>query len=160
MIQDIMTESMAIVLYTTLSGGHGGETDDLTHHVAETILADELDHLEIGIARLRQLRASDPDAVDAALEWAHPRVMPQLFSLLSTSCESLCGELSLDCGELDPGALGADLDLLRARAATQYGEAVDAVGFSPEVTGPLFAHLASLEQDDPESRITTTDACC
>lgn len=158
-IQDLMTESMAIVLYRTLSGSQEVETDALTAQVATTILEDEIEHLAIGTARLRQLRALNPENVDAALAWAHPRVMPELFSLVSTSCESLCDQLSLVCEELDPGALGADLDLIRARAATQYGAAIDAVGFSAEVTGPLFAHLAALEQTDADSRISTGSCC-
>jgi fatty aldehyde decarbonylase len=159
-IQDLMTESIAIVLYQTLSGEGGTHVDDLTAHVASTILEDELEHLEIGIARLRELRAADPGAVDRALAWAHPRVMPQLFSLMNTSCETLCDELSLDCGALDPAATGADLAMIRARAATQYIEAIDAVGFASEVTEPLIAQLAALEQDDPASRVAVAGSSC
>ncbi len=161
-IQDLMTETIAIVLYQALSGQLGVETDDLTSHVAATILEDELEHLSIGVARLRELRAENPQAIDEALAWAHPRVMPQLFSLMNTSCESLCDELSLECAALDPGAMNADLGFIRARAAMQYIEAIDAVGFAEAVTRPLIAHLASLEHDDPSSRISVEGAgsCC
>ncbi|MFQ5556155.1 MAG: arsenite methyltransferase [Acidimicrobiales bacterium] len=153
-IQDLMAETMAIVLYSSLSGEHEVSTDDLTAHVAATILTDEIEHLDAGIARLRELRVEDAEAVDQALSWAHPRVMPQLFSLLSTSCESLCEELSLECAALDPGAMSADLDVIRARAATRYVETLDATGFAPEVSGPLIAQLAALEIGDVDSRIT------
>jgi len=136
-----------------LSGQHEVNVDHVTAQVTASILTDELEHLEIGIARLRELRAEDPEAVDQALAWAHPRVMPQLFGLVSTSCESLCDELSLECSALDPAAIGADLDLIRARAATRYVQALDAVGFASEVSGPLIAQLASLEQDDPDIRV-------
>ncbi len=119
-IQDLMTESMAIVLYRTLAGENGVRTDDLTAHVASTILDDELEHLALGVARLRALRVEAPDKVDNALRWAHPRVMPQLFSLVNTSCESLCDELSVECAALDPATIGADLSKLRAGAAMQY----------------------------------------
>ena len=159
-IQDVMTESMAIVSYRMLSGEQEVVTDELTAGVTAAILADELEHLKIGITRLRALRSEDPEAVDRALMWAHARVMPQLFSLVSTSCESLCGELSLECSALDPSAMSADLDLIRARAATQYLEALDAIGFPPEVTGPLLAQLASLEQDDPDSRVVRGPVDC
>ncbi len=159
-IQDLMTESMAIVLYQTLSGDNEVETDELTATVTGAILADELRHLSIGIERLRQLRAVDSYSVDQALKWAHPLVMSQLFSSVSTDCDTLCDELSVDCGDLDPLSVGADLDLIRARAATQYMEALDAVGFPSEVTGPLMAQLASLEQDDPESRVVRGPLKC
>lgn len=152
-IQGLMTESMAIVLYRTLSGDYGNETDDLTAKVTGAILSDELVHLDAAVAQLAELRAEDPGAVDDALVWAHPRVMPELFSLLSTSCESLCDELSLDCAALDPTVLGDDLDVIRARAATQYVTTLDAVGFPTEVSGPLISELASLDQDDPDSRV-------
>lgn len=159
-IQDLMTESMAIVLYQTLSGDQDVQTDELTATVTSAILADELRHLSIGIARLRQLRLADPYSVDQALKWAHPLVMSQLFSSVSTDCATLCDELSVDCGDLDPLSVGADLDLIRARAATQYMEALDAVGFPSEVTTPLLAQLASLEQDDPESRVVRGPLKC
>ncbi|MFV1991297.1 MAG: long-chain fatty aldehyde decarbonylase, partial [Acidimicrobiales bacterium] len=159
-IQDLMTESMAIVLYEMLSGQHEVDVDHVTAQVTASILTDELEHLEIGIARLRELRAEDPKAVDEALAWAHPRVMPQLFSLVSTNCESLCDELSLECSALDPAAIGADLDLIRARAATRYVQALDAVGFAAEVSGPLVAQLASLEQDDPNIRVAVGPVDC
>lgn len=161
-IQDLMTETIAIVLYQALSGQLGVETDELTSHVAATILEDELEHLSIGVARLRELRVENPRAVDEALAWAHPRVMPQLFSLMNTSCESLCDELSLECGALDPGAMNADLGMIRARAAMQYIEAIDAVGFAEQISGPLIAHLASLEHDDSSSRVSVEGAgsCC
>ena len=161
-IQDLMTESVAIVLYQALSGDLGVQTDDLTAHVAAAILEDELEHLAIGIKRLRQLRSENPTHVDGALAWAHTRVMPQLFSLMDTSCESLCDELSIECAALDPAAMNADLGLIRARAATQYIQALDAVGFPDEVSAPLIAHLASLEHDDSSSRISVeaTSPCC
>ena len=45
-IQDLMTETMAIMLYTTLA--REGDTDPQTAAVAANILEDELEHLEIG----------------------------------------------------------------------------------------------------------------
>ena len=156
-----MTESIAIVLYRTLAGQQGSETDDLTSHVAETILKDELEHLGIGVSRLRQLRAEDPDAVDAALKWAHPRVMPQLFSLMDTSCESLCDELSLDCESLDPDAISADLEVIRARAATQYMDALDAVGFPLRVTASLVGQMAAMDADEAQIQVAAVrPSCC
>ncbi len=159
-IQDLMTESMAIVLYQTLSGDEEVETDELTATVTGAILADELRHLSLGIDRLRQLRFVDPYSVDQALKWAHPLVMSQLFSSVSTDCATLCDELSVNCGDLDPFSIGADLDLIRARAATQYLTALDAVGFPSEVTAPLMAQLASLEQDDRKIRVVRGPLKC
>ena len=159
-IQDLMTESLAIVLYETLSGVHGHNTDELTKQVAGTILENELEHLAIGIQRLRELRAQNPDAVDNALAWAHPRVMPQLFSVMTTNCESLCGELSLDCATLDPATIGADLDLIRARAAAQYCDALDSVGFGSNVADPLMSQMAAYELSQTENRLDVGPSPC
>jgi SAM-dependent methyltransferase/rubrerythrin len=161
-IQDVMVESMAIVTYRSLSGADGIETDDATARTTAAILQDELEHLEIGITRLQRIRAQDPASVDRAVAWAHPLVMPQLMSLTSTSCETLCDVLDLDCGSLDPTVIGADLDLIRSRAAAQYADALDRIGIPASVSDPLLAHLGALEIGDQARRVDTgdTDRCC
>lgn len=155
-MQDLMTETMAIMLYKTLAGE--ADTDPRTAKVAETILADELDHLEIGITRVKALLAEDPDAVHESLIWAHHKVMPELFSMISTSCDSLCDELSLDCGSLRLASLRTDLDTLRARALDQYIGTLDAVGFDVGVSNKLIATLAS--SSGTEERLSDLDGCC
>lgn len=154
-MQDLMTETMAIMLYKTLSGE--AETDERTAKIAETILADELAHLEIGIARVRALLDKDRDKVQESLVWAHHRVMPELLSMISTSCDSLCDVLGVDCGSLRINDLRTDLDTLRARALDQYVDTLDAVGFDVEVTNRLIATLASF---DPEKRPAASAPCC
>lgn len=154
-MQDLMTETMAIMLYKTLS--KEAETDERTARVAETILADELAHLEIGIARVSALLEEDRDQVQESLVWAHHRVMPELLGMISTSCDSLCDVLDVDCGSLRINSLRTDLDTLRARALDQYVGTLDAVGFDVEVTNRLLATLASF---DPEKQQATSGPCC
>jgi len=142
-IQDLMTESMAILLYTTLS--KESDTDAQTATVAGNILKDELAHLEIGINRLKGLLAEDADKVNDALVWAHHRVMPELFGMISTSCFFLCDELSLDCGSLRLASIKTDIDTLKIEALQRYIQTLDSVGFDPAVTNPLIASMSAYE---------------
>lgn len=140
-IQDVMTETMAIVLYRILEGE--ADTDKQTAAVARRILKDELKHLEMGRTRLKALREENPQEVDDALIWAHHRVMPELFSMISTSCHSLCDVLSLDCGSLSLDDMDLDLESIRVSALNQYIESLDSIGFEPKVINPLVASMAA-----------------
>lgn len=138
-IQDLMTETMAIVLYKTL----GRDTDPDTAQVAGLILADEVEHLGIGARRIKAMLAEDPDTVHDALVWAHHRVMPELFSMISTSCHSLCSDLSVDCGGIGLDSIATDIEALRVDALDAYMETLDLVGFDDKVTMPLLASMSS-----------------
>jgi fatty aldehyde decarbonylase len=138
-IQDLMTETMAIVLYKTL----GKDTDPDTAQVAGLILADELEHLDIGARRIKAMLQSDPDAVHDALVWAHHRVMPELFSMISTSCHALCAELAVDCGGIGLDSIATDIEMLRVDALDAYMETLEMVGFDYKVTMPLIASMSS-----------------
>ncbi len=158
LIQDIMTESMAILLYRTLASE--SDTDGQTATVAANILEDELEHLEIGVARLRALRSEERAAVDDALVWAHHRVMPELYGMISTRCHFLCDELGVDCGSLKLDSIKTDIESLRVKGLERYVESLDAVGFEPEVSNPLIASMAAFE-DDPRAQIGLgATACC
>jgi fatty aldehyde decarbonylase len=139
--QDLMTETMAIMLYRTLAAE--ADTDELTAKVANDILADELEHLEIGIARITKLLEHDRGAVHDALVWAHHRVMPELFSMVSTSCHSLCDVLSIDCASLRLSDMNLDLDTLRINALNQYLDTLERVGFESKVVNPLIASMSA-----------------
>jgi fatty aldehyde decarbonylase len=156
-MQDLMTETMAIMLYTTLA--READTDQRTARIAEHILHDELEHLQIGITRIRRLLEEDHDGVHESLIWAHHRVMPELFGMISTSCDSLCDELNVDCGSLRISSLRTDLDTLRARALDQYIGTLDAAGFDVDVTNRLIAGLASYadQRGDVQS---SSGKCC
>jgi fatty aldehyde decarbonylase len=145
-IQDLMTETMAILLYRTL--GKEVDTDPQTATVATNILADELEHLGIGIARIKRMMAVDSEAVHDALVWAHHRVMPELFGMISTSCAFLCDELNIDCGSLTLKDIKSDIDTLRVEALEQYIDTLDKVGFEPTVTNALVASMASYRDMD------------
>ncbi|MGY6518377.1 MAG: ferritin-like fold-containing protein [Lysobacteraceae bacterium] len=137
--QDLMTETMAIVLYRTLKA----QGDPDTSALAAKILEDELEHLEIGLARIRAMREADPEGVAESLRWAHHRVMPELFSMVSTSCHFLCDRLNIDCGALSLGDLRTDIDAIRIEALDAYVETLDRAGFEPEVTAPLIESMQS-----------------
>jgi fatty aldehyde decarbonylase len=145
-IQDLMTETMAIMLYRTL--GKQEDTDPTTAQLATNILADELEHLDIGIARIRKMLAQDSDAVHDSLVWAHHKVMPELFSMISTSCHFLCDELNVDCGSLSLGEIRNDIESLRVQALEQYIDTLDRVGFDPTITNALVASMASYREMD------------
>ncbi|WP_448725227.1 long-chain fatty aldehyde decarbonylase [Pseudomonas farris] len=136
-IQDLMTETMAIVLYRTLQ--RQGDPD--TSALAGKILEDELEHLEIGLARIRSLIAQDPEGVHESLKWAHHRVMPELFSMVSTSCHFLCDRLNIDCGALSLGDLKTDIDEIRIEALDTYVETLDKANFDPVVTAALIESM-------------------
>lgn len=147
-IQDLMTETMAIVLYKTLKR----DTDPDTAQVANLILADEVEHLDIGVRRIRAMLGEDRDGVHDALVWAHHRVVPELFSMISTSCHSLCAELSVDCGGIGLDSIATDIEALRVDALDAYMETLEKVGFDIKVTMPLIAGLSSL---GPNARADT-----
>ena len=136
-IQDLMTETMAIVLYRTLV--RQGDPD--TAALANKILDDELEHLEIGLARIRSLIAQDPEGVRESLKWAHHRVMPELFSMVSTGCHFLCDRLNIDCASLSLGDLKTDIDEIRIEALDTYVETLDKADFDPVVTAALIESM-------------------
>jgi len=142
-IQDLLTESMAIVLYKTLSAEV--DTDPQTAAVASNILVDELEHLDIGVRRIKALLDEDPDRVQDALVWAHHRVMPELFGMISTSCHSLCDVLAVDCSSLALDSIRTDIETLKIQALERYIETLDVAGFSPTVTSPLIASMSAYE---------------
>src|SRR5918911_1698882 len=100
-IQDLMVESLAIGLYKLFASAANGDTE--TQPTAANLLKDELDHLEIGIKRIKALMEQDSDAVHDALVWAHHKVMPNLFEMVHESCNFLCNNHSLDCDTVDKG---------------------------------------------------------
>jgi len=142
-IQDLMTETMAIMLYRTLA--NDADTDGQTGKVAHNILQDELEHLEMGVNRIRGLLETSPDDVHDALVWSHHRVMPELFSMMSTSCHSLCDVLKIDCASLSLEKISTDIDSIRVKALQQYITTLDRCGFEPSVVNPLIASMAAYE---------------
>ncbi len=162
-IQDLMTETMAIVLYKILQR----DTDPDTRDLAKSILSDEIEHLGIGIRRLKEMLSSDYDGVHDSLVWAHHRVMPELFSMISTSCHSLCGELGVNCGDIGLDSIRTDIEDIRIEALDAYIETLDEVGFDVKVTTPLIASMSSYGgMPSADLRLAqtknsaTTESCC
>lgn len=154
-IQDLMVETMAIVLYKTL----GRNTDPDTARFADNILRDEVRHLNIGIDRLKALMDKDPEAVHCSLTDAHNNVMPELFSMISYKCHSLCDELSVDCGSLSLDSLKTDLDNIRIDALDTYMEMLDQAGFDTKVTTPLVASMSGYGTS-PRGEMDLQFDCC
>jgi fatty aldehyde decarbonylase len=157
-IQDLMTETMAIMLYRTLSSD--ADTDRQTSVVARNILQDELEHLDIGVRRIQGLLAQEPEEVHDALVWAHHRTMPELFSMISTSCHSLCDVLKLDCGSLSLDKISTDLDTIKVKALQQYIDTLDRVGFESSVVNPLIASMSAYEGFQALKIEGNGAACC
>jgi fatty aldehyde decarbonylase len=142
-IQDLMVESLAIGLYKLFASAANGDTE--TQGVAANLLKDELDHLDIGIKRIKGLMEQDSDAVHDALVWAHHKVMPNLFEMVHESCNFLCNNHSLDCDTVDKGTTSIDLDMLKITSLEHYIAMLDAAGFETKVTNRLIASMASYE---------------
>ena len=154
-IQDLMVETMAIVLYRTL----GRNTDPETARFAGNILEDEVRHLQIGMDRIKRLMDDDEQAVVGSLRSAHHNVMPELFSMISYSCQSLCSELDVKCSTLGLDSLGTDLDAIRVDALDTYLDMLDRAGFDTAVTTPLVASMAGYG-DMPRGEMELRFDCC
>lgn len=137
LMQDLMTETLAIVFYRTLTR----DTDAITSFTAANILRDELHHLDIGIERIKRMLDADPEHVHDRLVWSHNKVVPELFSMISSDCHYLCDELDIDCGSLTLDSINTDLEKAHADATEAYVETLERCEFAPKVTMPLIANL-------------------
>lgn len=160
-IQDLMVETMAIVLYRTL----GRDTDPDTAKFAGNILEDEIRHLGIGIDRLKALMDKDPEQVHNSLVMAHHQVMPELFSMVSYNCHSLCGDLNVQCSTLGLDSIKTDLETVRIDALDTYMDMLDRVGFDVKVTTPLIASMSAYGIQPTADLCLSTDTqrpgrCC
>lgn len=144
-MQDLMLETMAVVLYRTLAGMDGSSTDSETTRVATALFKDESEHLDWGANKIKELAGENPDEVNAALEWAHDRTMPELFHLIRDGCDTLCDVLGVECGTFKIDEIATDLETVRIQALDAYIETLDRAGFDPKVTAPLIARMSSYE---------------
>jgi fatty aldehyde decarbonylase len=142
-IQDLMVESLAIGLYKVFASTANGDAE--TQRIADNLLQDELDHLEIGVRRIQTLMEKDSDAVHDALVWSHHKVMPFLFDMVHQSCNFLCVNKDLDCDIVDKGNVYIDLDLLKIASLEHYVAMLDRANFDLKITNQLIAGMASYE---------------
>lgn len=145
LIQDLMAESQALVLYRFMSGFQS-EVDDQTRQVASAILEDETAHMTTGIEVIRGYLAADSEDTHDKLIWAHHRVMPEFFGLIRYGCESLCDVLGLECASLNLDAFKADLDELRINALDSYVEMLEKCGFDAKVVASLMASMGAYHE--------------
>lgn len=142
-IQDLMVESLAIGLYKVFASAANGDSE--TARVAENLLQDELDHLDIGIRRINALIEKDSDAVHDSLVWAHHRAMPNLFQMVHRACDFLCERQDLDCSQVDLGEVRIDLNMLKMVSLEHYVEMLSRADFDPKVTNPIVASMSVYE---------------
>lgn len=142
-IQDLMVESLAIAMYKTFAGAANGDPE--TARVANKLLADELEHLDVGVRRIQALMAKDADAVHDSLAFAHHRVMPAMFEMVHGACDWICAKNGLDCDAVDKGAVTIDLDMLKVEAFEHYVNMLFESGFRPAVVNALVASMAAYE---------------
>lgn len=142
-IQDLMVESLAIGLYKVFASAANGDAE--TQRIADNLLKDELEHLDLGIRRIQGLMEKDSDAVHDTLVWAHHKVMPYLFDMVHQSCNFLCVNQDLDCDIVDKGNVYIDLDLLKIASLEHYVEMLDRANFDMKITNQLIAGMASYE---------------
>lgn len=142
-IQDLMVESLAIGLYKLFSSASNGDYE--TNRIAANLLKDELEHLDIGVRRIRTLMEKDSEAVHDSLVWAHHRVMPNLFEMVYQSCDFLCHSQDLDCDTVDKGNVAIDLNALKVASLEHYVDMLYQAGFDLDVTNQLIASMTSYE---------------
>jgi hypothetical protein len=137
-IQDVIAESMTIPLYERLA--LSDDLDARAAGVAENILCEVHENLEIGIWRLRTLLSEDSEAVSDALRWAHHRVMPALSAPVAA-----------------PAGLAGEIEALWARRAECYGATLQGL-FDSAVVRPLLAGLAAMGR--LAGPVVADAACC
>ncbi len=154
LIQEVMVETVAITLYELLSSAT--QVDSTTREVMAEILAEENEHLDGGVEKLRALRLADPAAAERALVWAHDQIMPELYGIASTDCEKLCDDLNVCCDALNLDAVGAELIDLRADASAKYLDTLYRVGFDYSEVQPIADSMSGVELLAEDGRIS----CC
>ncbi|WP_179137313.1 hypothetical protein, partial [Candidatus Entotheonella palauensis] len=122
-----------------------GKWERAPSRIANNLLKDELDHLDIGVRRIQGLMEQDSDDVHDSLVWSHHRVMPLLFDMVHQSCQFLCDNHDLDCDMVDKGTTTIDLDLLKVAALENYVGMLDTAGFDMQVVNQLIATMTSYE---------------
>lgn len=154
--QEIVLESMAIVLYQTMSG-EGAEVDDMTAKITKRILADELEHVDSGVAYLKENLNLNKEITYQKLHEVNDRVLPQVYNLIRNGCDSLCGEMNVECGTFGPEEIGLDFDTLRLNALDRYMETLDEAGVEPEVINQLMLNVAGFNNKDSAMQ---QQCCC
>jgi fatty aldehyde decarbonylase len=144
-IQDLMLETMAVVLYRTLAGLDEAKTDSETTKVALALVEDESEHLDWGSDRIKEMARESPERINEALAWAHHRTMPELFHLIRDGCDTLCSVLGVECGTFHIEEISTDLETVRINALDAYIETLDRAGFDPKITAPLIASMSAYE---------------
>jgi fatty aldehyde decarbonylase len=142
-VQDLMVESLAIGLYKVFASASNGDAE--TSRVAQKLLKDELDHLEIGLRRIGVLLEKNREEVHDTLVWAHHRVVPELFHMVHSSCDFLCANIGLNCDIVDKGTVFIDLEMLKIASLEHYVDMLDRANFDTKITNALLASMGSYE---------------
>jgi fatty aldehyde decarbonylase len=149
-IQDVIVKALNIPLYQALAAA---ENDPQTAAIAGSILADEFEHLEIGIWRLRAMLAADGEGVIDGLRWAHYRVMQELRGINDLDCDDcLRGK---DCGNVGFARGRTYIAELRKCSMERYHEMLFSL-FEAAVVRPLLIGLPARGRIHNLDRIAAT----
>jgi fatty aldehyde decarbonylase len=141
LVQDVILESFAVALYDSI-------LPRLEPTVAEAVrvmLADEREHLEHGVAAMRERVLEDPEGTASRVERANDAVARLLAGwIVEDDCAPECGvcrALVRRCLKRDLQGMGVELARARAQFLSLYGGALREAGFAP---APVTRWLARL----------------
>ena len=146
-IQEVMMESLAIVIYEVLSGD-GTITDTETAKLEKHILQDEINHVDYGVDFLKQEIAKNPEQLHQKLKETHDFVMPNLFNLARYDCTLTLNAMGVECGTFGAEDIGSDLDTLRLRALDRYISTLEAGGVNNDLISELLLNISGYSNKD------------
>jgi fatty aldehyde decarbonylase len=130
-IQDIVLESYAIILYDALIPG----LEPKIAKKVEQIAKDEREHLEVGIKRLTETMRTQAAQSIERLEFANEHVARVLAEWVQPSdCTpvcGVCGDLEGACAKSDLALINVDMNQVGADFAMLYGRTLRDVGCKP-----------------------------
>jgi fatty aldehyde decarbonylase len=127
-IQDIVIESYAVVLYEAIEPG----VEPFIADRIATIAADERAHLARGVDSLSLAWVKQPARATEAVEFANERVARVLCEWVQpTNCEPICGVCGAvggQCAKEDLALIDVKMPKVQARFVTLYGNALRDAG--------------------------------
>lgn len=140
-IQDVVLEAYAVVLYDKLSAVLEAPFASKVARIAD----DERGHLANGVRELAAAYAADPEGTLERVEFANERAARVLATWVQVDdCQPVCaacGMVGGVCAKEDLRAAGLDVEALQPAFADVYGEALRAAGLPVERVSRWLARL-------------------
>jgi fatty aldehyde decarbonylase len=141
-IQDIVLESYAVVLYAAIQPG----VEPFIADRLATIADDERKHLARGQAALQTAYADKPLLATSAVEFANERVARVLCEWVQPSdCVPICGVCGVmggSCAKQDLALIDVNMAKLQADFTSLYGRVLREVGFPTAAVTRWIARLS------------------